>query len=94
LNNDFTHRELQIMRLMCDGNFCDKELASALDIAPDTVAKHLANIYGKLREKLQREEISRLDLVIYSIFAGYADTGKLRARYAIPDERMAAVAPL
>jgi DNA-binding CsgD family transcriptional regulator len=94
MNHDFTKRELELMRLLCEGNFCDKELAQVLNIAPDTVAKHLAHIYDKLRGKLQREEINRVDVVIYSIVAGYVDAGKLRARYAIPDERMAAVAPL
>lgn len=94
MNASFTIREREVIRLVCEGRFSDKELAQALHISPDTASRHLYNIYNKLREQLGKDAITRMDLVIYSILAGYADTGKLREKYAIPDERMMAGAPL
>jgi DNA-binding NarL/FixJ family response regulator len=90
----FTSREREIIRLMCEDNFCVKEIAQALDISPDTVTAHQMNIRNKLRDLLGRTEINRVDVVLYAMLSGYADTGKLRLKYAIPDERMAATAPL
>jgi DNA-binding CsgD family transcriptional regulator len=94
MTTQFTEREKEIIRLMCEGTFSNKELAQALSIEPRTVHEHLANIYHKLRELIGRTEVTRMDLLLYAILAGYADTGKLRVKYAIPDERMAAAAPL
>jgi DNA-binding CsgD family transcriptional regulator len=94
MTSAFTSREVEIIRLICEGNFSDKELAHRLNISPETASSHLRNIFNKLREQLRQEEITRMDVVIYAILAGYADTGKLRLKYAIPDERMAAAAPL
>jgi len=90
----FTSREQDIIRMVCDGKFSDKDLACALNISPDTASRHLYHIYNKLRDQLGTNEITRMDLVIYAMLAGYADTHKLRAKYAIPDERMMAGAPL
>jgi len=94
MNGAFTTREREIIRLICERNLCDKELAQTLGIEYGTVVLHKGNIYRKLRDRLGCQEINRIDLALYGLLAGYADTGKLRVKYAIPDERMAAAAPL
>ena len=43
----FTAREMEIIRLCCDGLLV-KEIASRLDISPSTVKTHKANIFLKL----------------------------------------------
>jgi DNA-binding CsgD family transcriptional regulator len=92
--SQFTSREREIIRLMCEDNFCPKEIGQRLNIATDTVSAHQANIRNKLRDILGRSEVNRVDVVLYALLSGYADTGKLRQKYAIPNERMAATAPL
>jgi LuxR family maltose regulon positive regulatory protein len=40
-------REMEVLRLLAQG-CSDKKIAETLVIAPETVHKHLKNIYGKL----------------------------------------------
>ena len=94
MNGDFTLREQEVIRLMCEGNLCAKEIAARLNISADTVKAHQCNLYNKLREKLGRSDINRVDVVIYAIVAGFADQRVLRQKYAVPDERLSACSPL
>jgi DNA-binding NarL/FixJ family response regulator len=94
MNMQFTIREREIIRAICEGSFCDKELGQALNISANTVSVHLQHIYEKLRDQFGREDVTRMDVVIYAMLAGYADTDKLREKYSIPDERLAASAPM
>jgi DNA-binding CsgD family transcriptional regulator len=45
---ELTARELEVLRLVAGGN-SNREIATALVISPHTVARHLQNIYAKLR---------------------------------------------
>ena len=94
MNATFTTREREIIRLMAERNLSCKELASELHLSPDTVKAHEANIYNKLRDQLHKSDVNRIDVVIFAMLWGYADTGKLREKYALTDERMMAAASL
>ncbi|HEY0040808.1 MAG TPA: helix-turn-helix transcriptional regulator [Flavisolibacter sp.] len=45
-NEHITPREIQILALMAQGKL-NKEIAMRLNISPETVKKHLKNIYQK-----------------------------------------------
>ena len=45
--DDLSEREVQVLRLIAAGN-ANKEIASQLDLAEDTVKKHVTNILSKL----------------------------------------------
>jgi LuxR family maltose regulon positive regulatory protein len=51
-------RELEVLRLLARG-YSDKKIAETLVIAPETVHKHLKNIYGKLDVHSRTEAIAR-----------------------------------
>jgi DNA-binding NarL/FixJ family response regulator len=44
---NFTARELEVLRLIADGR-TDREIATALEISPNTATRHVANIFVKL----------------------------------------------
>jgi DNA-binding NarL/FixJ family response regulator len=47
LDERLTERELAILRLVADGH-ANKQIASHLDLSPDTIKAHLKNIFAKL----------------------------------------------
>lgn len=51
-------REVEVLRLLAQG-CTDKKIAEALVIAPETVHKHLKNIYGKLEVHNRTEAVAR-----------------------------------
>lgn len=51
-------REIEVLKLLAEGR-SDKEIAQALVIAPETVHKHLKNIYGKLDVHRRTEAVAR-----------------------------------
>lgn len=51
-------RELEVLRLLAEGN-SDKKIAETLFISPQTVHKHLKNIYGKLGVHNRTEAAAR-----------------------------------
>jgi DNA-binding CsgD family transcriptional regulator len=44
---NLTARELEVLRLIADGR-TDREIATALEISPNTATRHVANIFVKL----------------------------------------------
>jgi non-specific serine/threonine protein kinase len=46
-NVNLTSRELEVLRLIADGR-TDREIATALEISPNTATRHVANIFVKL----------------------------------------------
>jgi DNA-binding NarL/FixJ family response regulator len=46
-----THREQEIVRLLCEGGLSNKEIARKLNISDGTIKVHLHNIYQKLEIK-------------------------------------------
>jgi LuxR family transcriptional regulator, maltose regulon positive regulatory protein len=53
-----SEREMEVLKLLAQG-YSDKEIAGALFIAPETVHKHLKNIYGKLDVHRRTEAVAR-----------------------------------
>lgn len=53
-----SEREMEVLSLLAQG-FPDKKIAATLVIAPETVHKHLKNIYGKLGVHSRTEAIAR-----------------------------------
>jgi DNA-binding NarL/FixJ family response regulator len=51
-------RELQVLELLAAGR-SNKEIAKHLDVSPNTVKTHVANLFGKLEAKRRTEAISR-----------------------------------
>ncbi|NJD60183.1 MAG: hypothetical protein FIA98_12385 [Anaerolineae bacterium] len=51
-------REMEVLRLLAEG-CSDKQIAETLIIAPETVHKHLKNIYGKLNVHKRIEAVRR-----------------------------------
>jgi LuxR family maltose regulon positive regulatory protein len=51
-------REIEVLKLLAQG-CSDKEIAESLVIAPETVHKHLKNIYGKLNVHKRTEAVRR-----------------------------------
>ncbi len=46
--DELTQREVEVLRLVSAGN-ANKEIAAKLDLAEDTVKRHVTNILSKLR---------------------------------------------
>jgi LuxR family maltose regulon positive regulatory protein len=53
-----TPREMQVMRLVCEG-YSNPEIASELVVTINTVKKHTSNIYGKLGVRSRTQAIAR-----------------------------------
>ena len=53
-----TRRELEIMRLICNG-YSNQEIAAELVVTINTVKKHTSNIYGKLGVRSRTQAIAR-----------------------------------
>ncbi|HEY5729475.1 MAG TPA: LuxR C-terminal-related transcriptional regulator [Anaerolineales bacterium] len=53
-----TSRELEIMRLICNG-YSNPEIASELVVTLNTIKKHTSNIYGKLGVRSRTQAIAR-----------------------------------
>jgi DNA-binding NarL/FixJ family response regulator len=62
-NGGLTHRELEVLQMIVDGK-SNKEIATVLDLSPNTVAVHRANIMNTLGIHKTAE------LVVYAIRAG------------------------
>jgi LuxR family maltose regulon positive regulatory protein len=65
MSDPLTPRELEIMRLICNG-YSNPEIASKLVVTINTVKKHTSNIYSKLGVSSRTQAIARvhdLDLV-------------------------------
>jgi len=62
-NGGLTHRELEVLQMIVDGK-SNKEIAAALDLSPNTVAVHRANIMNALGIHKTAE------LVVYAIRSG------------------------
>ena len=55
-----TNRELEILDLLAQ-RFQNKEIAEKLFISPETVKKHLNNIYGKLSVSNRRQAVEKAE---------------------------------
>jgi LuxR family maltose regulon positive regulatory protein len=53
-----TNRELEISNLLVQ-RLSNKEIAAKLVISPETVKKHLNNIYGKLNVRGRRQAVEK-----------------------------------
>jgi LuxR family maltose regulon positive regulatory protein len=58
LPEPLTPRELEIMRLICEG-YSNPEIASELVVTINTIKKHTSNIYGKLGVRSRTQAIAR-----------------------------------
>jgi len=58
LLDPLTQRELEIMRLICQG-YSNPEIASELVVTINTIKKHTSNIYGKLGVSSRTQAIAR-----------------------------------
>jgi len=58
LSEPLTSRELEIMRLICEG-YSNTEIASKLVVTINTIKKHTSNIYGKLGVRSRTQAIAR-----------------------------------
>jgi DNA-binding NarL/FixJ family response regulator len=58
LTEPLTPRECDVLQLLTD-RFTNREVADALSVSWQTVAKHTNNIYQKLRVKSRREAVAR-----------------------------------
>jgi LuxR family maltose regulon positive regulatory protein len=66
LTEPLTNRELDVLELLVQ-RFQNKEIAEKLFISPETVKKHLNNIYGKLNVSSRRQAVEHArDLGILS----------------------------
>ena len=65
LPEPLTERETEVLRLLAAG-LTNREIAEQLVVSPETVKKHIANIYGKLGTRNRTEAVARarqLDLI-------------------------------
>ena len=53
-----SERELQVLKLLADGR-SNKEIASNLDVSPNTVKTHIARLFEKLEVRRRTEAILR-----------------------------------
>jgi ATP/maltotriose-dependent transcriptional regulator MalT len=51
-------REFEVLELLAAGR-SNKEISARLNVSPNTVKTHLANLYGKLEVKRRTEAILR-----------------------------------
>ncbi len=58
LLDPLTLRELEILRLICEG-YSNPEIASELVVTINTIKKHTSNIYGKLEVRSRTQAIAR-----------------------------------
>ena len=58
LAEDLTNREEDVLELLAD-RLTNKEIAQQLHIAPETVKRHLGNVYGKLHVHGRREAVAK-----------------------------------
>lgn len=56
-----TEREQQVLKLVAKGN-ANRETAQELEISPETVKKHLRNIYSKLEVRNKIEALNKLKI--------------------------------
>lgn len=57
-----TPKERQVLQLLSKG-FTYKEIAKPLDVSPETVKKHLKNIYRKLNAGNKIEALQKVKLL-------------------------------
>ena len=53
-----SERELEVLRLLADGR-SNKEIASNLDVSPNTVKTHVARLFEKLEVRRRTQAILR-----------------------------------
>lgn len=53
-----SERELEVLKLLAAGH-SNKEIARTLEVSPNTVKTHIANLFGKLEVRRRTEAISR-----------------------------------
>lgn len=51
-------REFEVLELLADGQ-SNKEIARSLDVSPNTVKTHLANLYGKLEASSRLQAVTK-----------------------------------
>ena len=66
--NHITPREIQILALMAQGHL-NKEIAKKLNISPETVKKHLKNIYQKTVSHNKIEALNKTKWLTASLLA-------------------------
>ena len=55
-----SQREIEVLQLLAQG-MRNKEIAAKLFISPETVKKHLNNIYGKLNISNRRQAVDKAE---------------------------------
>jgi DNA-binding CsgD family transcriptional regulator len=53
-----TERELEVLKLIANGR-SNKEIAAKLNLSPNTVKTHIANLFGKLEASRRTEALAR-----------------------------------
>ena len=64
-------REYEVLRLAAQG-MSNKQIGQALDISHHTVARHLENIFGKMKVQ------SRTEAVLLALERGWLEMNKIR----------------
>lgn len=57
-----TPRERQVLQLLSKG-FTYKEISAPMEVSPETVKKHLKNIYKKLKVQNKIEALNKVKLL-------------------------------
>jgi len=57
-----TPKERQVMQLLSKG-FTYKEISEPMDVSPETIKKHLKNIYKKLKVQNKIEALNKVKLL-------------------------------
>lgn len=66
ITDHITRREIQILALMGQG-FVNKQIAQRLSISPETVKKHLKNIYKKTNSHNKIEALNKTQWLTSSL---------------------------